>query len=94
MRGALGLAAALWMAACGGREAPGVDAGASSIGDGGSGDGGSSGDGSFPVCPTNAPAVGSSCFMSGEGCAYIDPSGACEAFVCDGAHWQTSAEGC
>lgn len=98
MRGALGLAVALWIAACGGREAPALDGGGSSTQEGGSSDEGGPSlcDGcSFPVCPTDAPTVGSPCIMSGEGCAYIDPSGACTAFVCDGSeHWQSSAQGC
>jgi hypothetical protein len=78
--------------ACGGRLET-TDGGTSSSGSGSGGT--SSVDPDFPVCPSQPPAIGTSCSPAGgsAGCAYL--SGTCESFVCDGSgHWQTSTEGC
>jgi hypothetical protein len=82
--------------ACGGRVAGGDDGGPLPAASATNGNPSSS---DFPVCPPEAPAVGSSCAIPAEqGCAYVvlpSTTTTCKAFVCDeSGHWQSSTSGC
>jgi hypothetical protein len=82
--------------ACGGRvsgDRGDGGGGATADTDGGALAVGDEGPVAFPVCPPQAPAAGSACFMPHQGCIYAGRI--CQSFVCDeSAHWQSTTEGC
>jgi hypothetical protein len=85
-----------WLAAattgCGGRV-PGDGGDGGPEADGQAPTAGDEGTVAFPVCPGEAPVIGTTCFMPQQGCIY--PGRTCRAFVCDDSgHWQSATEGC
>jgi hypothetical protein len=66
------------------------------------GDDGSTGAGDpgqpFPICPPALPAIGASCAVPGQGCAFYVLTGSltdCQAVLCDASgHWQSAPQGC